>query len=375
MNGMTSKERVLAALNHTEADRVPLDIGSINNTTMHHTVQTRFLQHLGLAGSGTEIRAVCQGVVVPDDSILDYFGADCRSVYINESRPWRDNGDGTFTDMWGLVQKLNPDGLYYNMVGHPLENAETFEDIDAYTFPELTPFMFEGLRERALKYPDKFLVLEGFREPMFGLPSWLRRNENFYTDIAADEDLCNHLLDRILEFYKVFVDFIMAEVGDLVDIVKFADDLGSQQNLLLSPAAYRKIIKPHQAALYAYVREKYRKKILLHSCGSIKPIIGDLIEIGVDALNPVQLSAKDMEPERLKAEFGKDITFWGGGIDTQSVLNKANPEEVKRQVKKNLGVFKPGGGYVFAQVHNIMPDVPVENILAMYEAYRENAAY
>jgi uroporphyrinogen decarboxylase len=342
---------------------------------MHYTVQAMLREHLGFAGDGAVIKAVVNNVVVPDDRILEYFGADCVSVYFNESRPWKNNGDGTFTDMWGIVHRPNPDGLYYNMVGHPLENAETLKDIDAYRFPGLTPYMLEGLRERALKHPDKCLVLEGFREPMFGLPSWLRQNENFYVDIAADEDMCGHLLDRILEFYRGFVDFIMAEVGDLVDIVKFADDLGSQQSLLLSPDSYRRIVKPRQAALYAYVKEKYHKKILLHSCGSIRPVIGDLIEIGVDALNPVQLSAKDMEPEKLKAEFGKNITFWGGGIDTQSVLNRAGPEEVKRQVKKNLGIFKPGGGYVFAQVHNIMPDVPLENILAMYEAYRENAAY
>jgi uroporphyrinogen decarboxylase len=372
---MTSKERVLAALAHTETDRVPLDIGGINNTTMHYTVQAKLRKHLGFPDTGMEIRALNQNVVIPDDRILDYFGADCISIYFNESRPWKDSGDGTFIDMWGVTQKPNPDGLYYNMVRHPLENAESDADIDAYTFPELTPYMIEGLRERALKYPDKCLIVEGFREPMFGLPSWLRKNENFYTDIAADEDLCNHLLDRIGEFYLKFVDFIMAEVGDLVDIVKFADDLGAQQGLLLSPTAYRRIVKPHQAKLYGYVKEKYRKKILLHCCGSIRPIIGDLIEIGVDALNPVQISANDMEPEKLKAEFGKDITFWGGGIDTQNVLNHASPEEVKHQVKRNLGTFKPGGGYVFAQVHNIMPDVPVENILAMYESYRENASY
>jgi uroporphyrinogen decarboxylase len=342
---------------------------------MHYTVQDKLRKYLGLADNGTEIRALNQNVVVPDDNILEYFGADCVSLYFNESQPWKDNGDGTFTDMWGVVQKPNPDGLYFNMVGHPLEDAESDKDIDAYTFPNLTPFMIEGLRERALQHSDKCLILEGFREPMFGLPSWLRKNENFYTDLAADEDLCGHLLDRIGEFYVKFVDFIMAEVGDLVDIVKFADDMGSQQSLLLSPAAYRRIVKPRQAKLYAHVKEKYKKKILLHSCGSIRPIIGDLIEIGVDALNPVQISAKDMEPEKLKAEFGGKITFWGGGIDTQTVLNKASPEEVKRQVKHNLSTFKPGGGYVFAQVHNIMPDVPIENILAMYDSYKENAHY
>jgi uroporphyrinogen decarboxylase len=372
---MTSKERVFAALDHKEADRVPLDIGGINNTTMHHTIQTALKKRLGLKDNGTEIRAYSQGVVVPDESLLEYFGADCRCLYFDESRPWKDNGDGTFTDMWGIGQKLNPDGYYYNMCFHPLESAETVEDIEAYEFPPLTPHMTAGLRERAKKFPDKCLIIEGFREPLFGLPSWLRGAENFYVDLALEDEKCVVLLDRILEYYKTFIDYIMAEVGDLVDIVKFADDMGSQESLLMSPESYRSIVKPRQAALYGYVKQKYNKKILLHCCGSIRPIIGDLIEIGVDALNPVQISANGMASEELKAEFGGGITFWGGGVDTQSVLNMASPGEVKRQVKKNLECFKPGGGYVFAQVHNIVPGVPLDNILAMYEAYRECAEY
>ncbi|MCL1818310.1 MAG: hypothetical protein FWG35_05210 [Spirochaetaceae bacterium] len=372
---MTSKERVLTALDRREADRVPLDIGGINNTTMHHSIQTALKQRLNLQDNGTEIRATGQGVVVPDESLLEYFGADSRSLYFDESLPWADNGDGTFTDMWGIGQKLNPDGYYYNMCFHPLQNAETAADIAAYEFPPLTPRMTHGLRERAKKLSDKCLILEGFREPMFGLPSWLRGMENFYVDLALEDEKCGLLLDRILEYYKSFIDYIMAEVGEYVDIVKFADDMGSQESLLLSPQSYRAIIKPRQAKLYGYVKQKYNKKVLLHCCGAIRPIIGDLIEIGVDALNPVQISANGMDPAELKAEFGGAITFWGGGIDTQSVLNGASPEEVKRQVKKNLRSFKPGGGYVFAQVHNIVPGVPIDNILAMYEAYKECAAY
>jgi uroporphyrinogen decarboxylase len=277
--------------------------------------------------------------------------------------------------MWGIGQKINPDGYYYNMCVHPLQNAETLADIEAYQFPALTPRMTSGLRERAKQFPDKCLILEGFREPMFGLPSWLRGTENFYADLALEDEKAIRLLDRILEYYKTLIDYIMAELGDLVDIVKFADDMGSQESLLMSPDTYRNIIKPHQAELYAYVKKKYNKKILLHCCGAIRPIIGDLIEIGVDALNPVQISANGMVPAELKAEFGDRITFWGGGVDTQSVLNMAAPDEVKRQVKQNLECFKPGGGYVFAQVHNIVPGVPLDNILAMYEAYRECAAY
>jgi uroporphyrinogen decarboxylase len=372
---MTSKERVLMSLNHQEPDRAPLDIGSINNTTMHHTIETALKKRLGLKDNGTLIRSYCQGVVIPDDSILDYFGSDCYSIYFDEPEPWRDNGDGVLTDMWGIGQKLNPDGYYYNMCNPPLKNAQTVADIEDYQFPPLVPYMLRGLREQALRHADKCLVLEGLSESLFGLPSWLRGNENFYMDLASGDDICFVLLDRLLEYFKKLIDFIMDEVGDLVDIVKFADDLGTQESLLLSPATYREVIKPRQAELYGYVKAKYQKKILLHSCGAIRPLIGDLIEIGVDAINPVQLAAKGMDPHELKAEFGDRITFWGGGVDTQRILNMASPDVVKQEVKKNLEIFKPGGAYVFAQVHNILPDVPLDNILAMYEAYREFADY
>jgi uroporphyrinogen decarboxylase len=372
---MTSKERVMMALNHRETDRVPLDIGAINNTTMHFLIETGLKKRLGLKDNGSEIKSRNQGVVVPDESILEYFGADCRSVYFDENQPWQDNGDGTFTDMWGIGQRLNPDGYYYNMCYHPLGNAQTVDDIEAYEFPKLSPYMLKGLRENALKHQDKALVLEGFRESMFGLPSWLRGNVNFYTDLASDDEMCVVLLDKALVFFKSLIDYVMAEVGDLVDIVKFADDLGTQQNMIISPEMYREKIKPYQAQLYGYVKRKYGKKILLHCCGAIRPIIGDFIEIGVDALNPVQISAKNMNPAELKAEFGGAMTFWGGGIDTQNVLNNASPTVVQQDVKHNLECFKSGGGYVFAQVHNIMPTVPLDNVLAMFEAYKKFAGY
>lgn len=372
---MTSKERVMAALNHEEADRVPLDIGGINNTTMHELVEDQLKESLGLEDHGTIIKSREQGVVVPDDSVVDYFGGDTCSLYINEAQPWCDNGDGTFTNMWGIVQKMNPDGLYYNMVGHPLEEAETIEDLDQLQFLEPTEYMVEGLAQRADVHKDKCCILEGLREPMFGLPSWLRRNQNFYMDLLADEDLADALHEKILAYYIPWIDFIMERIGDKVDIVKFADDMGTQNSLLMSPDTYRERVKPYQAKLYQHVKEKYGKKILLHSCGAIEPIIGDLIEIGVDALNPVQISAAHMEPEHLKKTYGDKITFWGGGVDTQSCLNLGTPDDVRNQVAYNLNTFKPGGGYVFAQVHNILPGVPIENILAMYETFQKNALY
>lgn len=372
---MNSKERVMAALNHEEPDRVPLDIGGINNTAMHEVIEKKLKEYLHLEDHGSLIKSRNQGIVVPDQSIVDYFGVDTCSIYINEVRPWVENEDGTFTDMWGISHKYNPCTLYYDMCKHPLEDIQDVKDLDKYEFPEPTEYMLEGLSERLDANADKCCILEGLREPMFGLPSWLRRNDNYYMDLLINEELSDALHEKILAYYKKLIDFIMTRIGDRIDIVKVADDMGAQNSLLMSPKTYRARVKPYQAALYSYIKDKYHKKILLHSCGSIKPIIGDLIEIGVDALNPVQISAADMDPETLKREFGDKITFWGGGIDTQHVLSTASPEVVREEVKKNISIFKPHGGYVFAQVHNIQPNVPIENVLAMYEAYRENAAY
>lgn len=372
---MNSKERVLATLKHEIPDRIPLDIGSINNTGWHWTIEKQVKERLGLKDNGYLIKSRPQLITVPDQSIVDYFGVDTCSIYMNETREWIDNGDGTFTDMWGIGQKLNPDGYYYNMCKHPLENVEEVEELDQWSFPEPTEYLVEGLSERLDANKDKCCILEGFRETMFGLPSWLRRNDNWYVDIMVNEDFADALHEKLLAGYIKMIDFVMARIGDRVDIVKFGDDMGAQNALLMSPEVYRARIKPYQARLYGYVKEKYGKPILLHSCGAIRPIIGDLIEIGVDAINPVQISAEDMEPASLKREFGKNITFWGGGIDTQQVLGVATPEEIRAHVKHNISLFKPGGGYVFTPVHNVQPNVPIDNLLAMYEAFNEVAKY
>lgn len=177
---MTSKERVLAALNHEETDRVPLDIGAINNTAMHQILEEKIKKKLNLEDHGYLIKSRFQKITVPDQSIVEHFGVDTCSIYMNESSEWREDEKGNLYDMWGIKQVLNPDGLYYNMGSHPMENIDTIELLDNYKFPEITDYMVEGLAERLEQNKDKFPVLEGFRECMVGVPSWLRRNENFY---------------------------------------------------------------------------------------------------------------------------------------------------------------------------------------------------
>lgn len=374
---MTSRERVLLALDHKQPDRVPLDIGGTATTTMHAKVEKKLKERLGLKDSGTVIQSIGQGVVVPDDSLLEYFGADTRSIYINEVGPWRhDEKKDIWYDQWNIGLKLNPDGNYYNICEHPLEFAETVEELKSYQFFEPNEQMLNGMKERIDRYYGKYcIILDGFREQLVGLPSWLRGNANFYVDLVSGDGMAQALLDKMLAHHIKWIDFVLDRIGDKIDIVKLGDDMGTQESTIMSLKTYHEIIKPYQAALIKHIKQKRNCRILFHSCGAIRPLINDLIEIGVDAINPVQISAKGMIPRELKQEFGDRITFWGGGIDTQTVLQFGTVEDVKAQVRENIGLFKENGGFVFTQVHNIMPGVPIDNIIAMYETYREFADY
>ena len=192
--------------------------------------------------------------------------------------------------------------------------------------------------------------------------------DNFLMDIMTDEEHVESLLDQLMIRHLGTLEKVCAAVGDVADILRFGDDLGMNTGLFMPPEKYRKLFKPRHAQLNEYVHGHSRMKTLLHSCGSLYPILPDLIEAGYDILNPVQTSARQMDPVVLKREFGRDITFWGGGCNTRSVLNLGTPEEVYRHCRERIEIFSKDGGFVFNQEHNILPDVPPENILAMYRA-------
>lgn len=219
------------------------------------------------------------------------------------------------------------------------------------------------------------MALEGSRDSIFGISSWLRGIEQFYMDMADDSPLADMILDKVLQHQIQVFEHILGRFGKHIDIVRIGDDLGSQYGLLISPAAYRAKIKPRHARLVRAIKNAADCKVVIHSCGAIRELLDDFIEVGIDAINPVQTTCAGMEAAGLKRDFGGRLVFWGGGVDTQQVLRAGNPELVRAVVKDSLRIFKKGGGYIFAQIHNIQPDVPVENILAMYEAFHENAGY
>jgi uroporphyrinogen decarboxylase len=190
-------------------------------------------------------------------------------------------------------------------------------------------------------------------------------------DLVTSPKEVERMLDELMEQHLATLDKVCKAVGDVADILRFGDDLGTDQGPFMSPKIYRQLFKPRHTILNKYVHEHSQMHTFLHSCGSIYKLLSDLIEAGYEIINPVQITARNMEPERLKREFGKDITFWGGGCDTRHVLNHATPQEVKDHVRKNIEAFGPGGGFVFNTVHNILPDVPPQNIIAMFEAIDE----
>ena len=232
---------------------------------------------------------------------------------------------------------------------------------------------YEDLRKRVLhlrEHTDKALMITCGCN-LFEWGTFLRRMDHFLMDTYADPEHVQALVEQLMERHLKTLEQVCAAVGDIVDILRFGDDLGMDTGMFMSREKYRELFKPHHTRLNDYVHTHSKMKTFLHSCGSIYPIMGDLIEAGYDVINPVQTTAYQMDPAVLKKEFGNDITFWGGGCNTRTVLNRAAPREVYDYTRRMIDIFAPGGGFVFNQEHNIMPDVPAANIVAMYQAVQD----
>ncbi|HOJ20528.1 MAG TPA: uroporphyrinogen decarboxylase family protein [Armatimonadota bacterium] len=376
---MTSRERILTTLRHQEPDRVPFDLGSTKVTGIHRIAYERLRPALGLAPREAAISDLTQQLAAVDEDLLQALRVDTRGVASGDPSGWRlcireEGRYRTFTDAWGLPRRMPRDGWYYDLCGHPLAEATSPEEIRRYPWPDpQDPARFAGLRARAQVARDTgcAVILGGVCAGLTEMCLWLRGFERFFTDLVADRPMAEAMLDLILETKLRYWERALAEVGDLVDIAMEGDDLGMQQCLLMNPRVYREVVKPRQAQLFAHIKKQAPVFVFYHTCGSVVEILPDLIEVGVDILNPVQVSAAGMDTRRLKAEFGRDIVFWGGGVDTQRILPHGTPQDVRDEVRRRIDDLAPGGGFVFNTVHNIQADVPPENILAMWETLQE----
>ena len=409
---MISRERIIAAIEHREPDKIPIDMGSTPSSGISAIAYTNLKKHLGMNCGHTRIYDVVQQLAQPEDKILDHFGIDVVDIgrmFNERDDHWydiqradgqqaqyptwfkpraRENGSYDVEVDGVVIAHMPAGGLFYDQMyfpyldGYPnnykgLPNAMKMVLWSALVHSPWDhahePDFWDQLRQRTLKLREStdraLMIVCGCN--LFEWGTFLRRMDNFLMDIFADQDNVKALLEALMEIHIATLERVCAAVGDIVDILRFGDDLGMDSGPFMSPQIYRDIFKPHHARLNEYVHQNSQMKTFIHSCGSIYKLLPDMIEAGYDILNPVQTNCTGMDPVTLKKEFGKDISFWGGGCDTRDILNNATPKEVKDHVKARLEIFAPGGGFIFNTIHNILPDVPPENIVAVFEAVQE----
>jgi uroporphyrinogen decarboxylase len=382
---MNSRERLLTTLNFQEPDRIPFDVGGAN-TTIHVKAYAALREYLGLPKVDIQLLHQAGQVAKLDEDFLDLLKVDTRFVAVVKPMSQgkanlRDEGDYmAMTDSWGVGWRMpKKNGLYFDMYQHPLAGPNVRELMDDYSWPTASsPSIYQGQLELAqeIRKQNKIAILGGFSAGPFEKFSWLRGFVDAFSDFAADPDLVKMIMDKIVALKVEYWERALAEVGEYIDVAFEGDDVAGQDRLLISPKTYREILKPrHKEIFQAIKKAAPHVKIHFHTCGAIRPLIPDLIEIGVDILNPVQISATGMDPFELKKEFGKDLAFWGGGVDTQNVFSTGSPQEVRDDVKRNIDALAPGGGFVFNTVHNTQADVPPENFMAMWETLQEYGVY
>lgn len=385
---MNSKERITKALNFEESDRIPYDLAATTWTGITNTAYQNFLKYTGRNHEDPEWSDVIQQIVIPSEKVLEEVGADVRGVFPLTSHNWdvysklKNCGNYfEYFDEWGFTHRFPKNGYWFSLVKSPLAEVDFSDEgiIENYNWPNASDKRrFAGLREKAIEYRknDKPVFTKGFCAGLFEMHQRVRGMENAMIDPFMFPENSDKLIGKLADLKIEFWDALLDEVGDVVDIVGEGDDYGTQQSQLIDPEQFRTYYKPHFERVLHFIKKKAPKlKLMFHSCGNVRPIIPDLIELGVDILNPVHVTATGMDPVQLKKDFGKDIVFWGGGVDTQDVLPNATPEKVKDHVKKNIDAIAPGGGFVFSTVHNIQAEVPPQNIVAMLEAMSESKMY
>jgi uroporphyrinogen decarboxylase len=379
MSPMTSRERVLNALNHEQPDRVPLVLGGDLTTGIQTGAYQRLKQALGMELEDRYLYDWPElGAVDPDEAVLRALGSDVRGVFDrfpkatyarNAARP----PHSPYVNDWGVGSPEISPGNFYPGI-HPLEKAVTIEEITRYPdWPDMSdPDRVAGAAERAAALAQKgeYAVI-GSPWLLFPLERSVQMQgmQAFFINLASNPDFAVALLRHVLELCKALMDPFLRAVGEHLDMIVTGDDLGTQESLLVSPRMYRRLIKPIHAEWLAFIRERTKAKIYFHSDGDVFPLLDDFVEIGVDILNPVQASGRMADIAALKQRYGKRLCFCGG-VDTQHLLPNGSPAEVRAGVRRMVETLGPGGGYLLASVHSITNDVPAENILAMAGAER-----
>ncbi len=404
---MNSRKRVLAALNHREPDRVPIDFGAHRSSGIAAIAYRKLREALGLEQRPVRVYDPVQQLAIVDDDVLDRFHVDAIELgrgFALDDEHWADwtlpDGSPCQMPTWALPERRDnqwiirsqsgrviakmPDGaIYFEQCYWPYLEEDDFDRLDEalaenmwcavqsppgplVTGPGGSQLLADGAR-RLRESTDRAIV-GLFGGNLLEVGQFLYRNDKFFMLLAGDPQRAHEFLDRMVEIHLSNLENYLAAVGPYIDIILFGDDLGMQRGPQISPAMYKEFFKPRHARLWRRAKELADVKVMLHCCGGVRPLLDDLIDAGLDAINPVQISCNGMEAGALKADFGDRLTFWGGGCDTHKVLSFGTPDEIRRHVKDQVSILAPGGGFIFQQVHNILANVPPENIIAMFDA-------
>jgi Uroporphyrinogen-III decarboxylase len=407
MANFTSRERVLCALNHQEADRIPVDFGSTRSSGINALAYGNLLKHLNLPLTNNvfdmkqllsdvddQVRKMMGGDVIQlhrlepsmgvrlDKGSRDEILMDGSSAKVPADFHYQQQIDGSaviLNAQGDIIFKRPEDGLYFDEMYHPLAEAESFADIDAgLSLPIMTSEeeiylkdnakrMFEETDYAIIGTSSISIFERGFKD--FGY-------ENYLANLMVEQEMVEYYLEKLSDAYITVLDRYLDVVGDYIQIIQVNDDYGAQNSLLLSPETFREILKPVHTKIHQFIKQKKpHLKIFFHCCGAMALLLPDLIESGIDIINPIQLSAAGMNPIELKREYGKNVTFWGGACSTQTTMTFKSVAKVQRETKEMIEIWAPGGGFVFCQDHNIQSNVPPENIVAVYEAAKEYGEY
>jgi uroporphyrinogen decarboxylase len=392
--GMNSRERVLLALDHKEPDRIPIDLGATIVSSITNSAYLSLKSYLNIPKQGKtnsgipreEIQMLDYVQQLPylDDTLLDRFGVDFRMVQLPAATApglniFEEGNYYAFTDRWGSKLHMPKEsGYYFDWVDFPIKEP-SLEALDQYNWPSPDPQEYIqqlGKQAKSL-YENTDFALVGsavIGGGIFEQPARTMGMENFLASLIEAPKFADQLMERITDIYIESCNQYLDSVGGFIQVFTYWDDVNTQNGWMINPNTYRKMVKPKQRRLVEAIKRKTEAKLFFHGCGATFDLIPDLIELGFDILNPVQVSARGMDTKRLKQEYGKDITFWGG-VDTQRILPFGSPAEVIEEAKRRINDLAPGGGFVFAAVHNIQPQVPPENIVALFDTALDYGIY
>ena len=379
---MEPRERVVTSLNHERPDRIPRDIGSLPVTGVHARAYEDYLEEYSpetLRDKTVDVSDVIQQLATIHEETLQRWKVDTRGVAARPGSGWDLEISETekhhkFTDEWGITwAKPKKSGYYYDIRENPLSGEISEADVRNYPWPDPEDeARVDGLRNEIselIKQDRYFISMTGLGPGIYELAQWLRGYKDLWLDFLRNGDLAHLILEKVTKMKLQFWEMALAEVGDLIDTVYMADDIGNQDNLQISLDTYREFIKPYHKRVFNFIKDRAPSRVFIfyHSDGAIREAIPDLIDAGIDALNPVQVSASGMDPESLIEEFGGDLAFWGAGANPHGTLLNGDINDVAREIRSRIDLFGQNGGWVFAPIHNIQPDVEPGKIKAMID--------